>query len=250
MERPWCICESFVGKGLTLLLPWAHICAFGQIQVLAEFETSVFDEVYVRFSRIYDWKTIFHDFTKYLVLFPPCISQCIGFNWHALILISQKYKTSLASRVKFYCHWFRDGGYILATQPSKQGYINPLHITTIPSLNCCTLIRSCEGLKLVVYNNLCVINLCIDTSPQHTLCLWVSTPFALIHYMQIILKSLQSTHSTFFYMYYEVQVTTYLCISTHLNLMGIYMGGNLEPGIQTCNVGLGKALSLLNINIP
>ncbi len=38
---------------LTLLLPWAHICAFGQIQVLAEFETSVFDEVYVKFSRIY-----------------------------------------------------------------------------------------------------------------------------------------------------------------------------------------------------
>ncbi len=38
---------------LTLFLLWAHVCAFGQIQVLAEFETSVFDEVYVKFSRIY-----------------------------------------------------------------------------------------------------------------------------------------------------------------------------------------------------
>ncbi len=37
------------------------------------------------FKNLYDWKTIFHDFTKYLVLYPPCISQCIGFNWHALM---------------------------------------------------------------------------------------------------------------------------------------------------------------------
>ncbi len=50
------------------------------------------------FKNLYDWKTIFHDYTKYLVLFPPCMSQCIGFNWHALMLISQKYKTNLASK--------------------------------------------------------------------------------------------------------------------------------------------------------
>ncbi len=47
------ILQYMVSASLTLLLPWAHICAFGQIQVLAKFETSVFDEVYVKFSRIY-----------------------------------------------------------------------------------------------------------------------------------------------------------------------------------------------------
>ncbi len=47
--------------------------SFGQIQVLAEFESSIFDEVHVHvyirqvLRSLSDWRMIFHDFMKYLV---------------------------------------------------------------------------------------------------------------------------------------------------------------------------------------
>ena len=42
---------------------------FGQIEVLAEFESSMFDGVYEVFENL--------DFTNFTVLFSPCLSQCI-----------------------------------------------------------------------------------------------------------------------------------------------------------------------------
>ena len=59
---------------------------FGQIKVLAEFESSIFDEVYEVFENL--------GFTNYTVLFSPCLSQCIDAN-------ISKYKTRLTvQRVK------------------------------------------------------------------------------------------------------------------------------------------------------
>ncbi len=57
-------------KQVLTLLQWK---AFGQIQVLAEFESSIFDEVS-------DWEMIFQIYKVSSALF-PCTSQCIGFNW-------------------------------------------------------------------------------------------------------------------------------------------------------------------------
>ncbi len=119
--------------------------------------------------------------------------------------------------------------------------INPLHITTTTSpklLHAHSFLRRTQA---------CSIQQCMCNQLVH----WYLPPTHLVPQSKHPicthtshadnLKSLQSTQSTFFYMYHEVQGTTYLCISTHLNLMGIYMGVNLEPGIQTCNVGVGKA---------
>ncbi len=110
---------------------------------------------------------------------------------------------------------------ILAEKPIKQGYINPLHIlNTIPSLNCCTLIRSLRRTQassiqqctipalIPTPQQQCTIPALIPTpqqqctipalipTPQHILYLTVSTPFALVHYTQILLSPSKGTQST------------------------------------------------------
>ncbi len=60
----------------TLLLLKTQLYACGQIQVSAEFESLIFDEVQDKFKELSDWETILCDFTKYLVF----VSMCISYN--------------------------------------------------------------------------------------------------------------------------------------------------------------------------
>ncbi len=71
--------QQFGRSTCVKLMFWRNL----KVQSLMRYRTSYKD----------DWEVIFHDFTVFCF---PCISQCIGCNWHALMLISQKHSHSLS----------------------------------------------------------------------------------------------------------------------------------------------------------